>query len=872
MIFMIKLSIRISLIFIFFSFINIYAAPVNSIRSNSIEKQKEEIFTLMLFKMSKKELIKICRQLKISSAGSKKDIRSRIINYLKVNKIVVNKITKTNKSEFKPEENKDTDRIIIENAVEGEYLKVDNSDEEILSAKGEVYLRYNKVLLRADELRLNVKTKEMLCQGNVILWDGKKELTGDKIFYDLNTRNGIIYDGRSEIGQIVYYGGKIEKIEKGPYIIDKGRFTSCKNHKPHYYIEASKIWVYPDDKIVLFNAYYIVSGVKLFWIPLYFRFEKGTGIITSWGKRRVDGWYMQNTYRTKITSNDELLFKFDHYQKRGEYAGIDYRKKSANSDIIASVSGAYDKKLFGDSNVNPETGEVERSYRGKISFRNRYTFNRNEKNKNYNTDLKMNFFRQSDYAYIRDFEQFRSTKPGFHYYQNPIYNNDIYNQNNQNWYINLFDKRKNSSLLIKANWNFQWNSLKTNYFLNRVTAPYIKYELHGYLFDNPELKTTSKSNFFKFDPKIRYNAFVSFQHDDYYDINGEYLKSVDYRQISGSAAKTFNLIRFFNYSFGFGLGNNYYLPYNVSDSEANNYERNSFSYGRINENLQLGVSSFNLKLSHNYQWRFEEYSADSVYGKVVQHSLGISHINRIIPGITYTASTGYDLKYPKDEKFTHFEKDRFSDLNNNLYVNIIEHLSINDRYIYSIRYSQPVRNNLSVSYSLSSITLYDFLINSVSLSAVWNHYFPNPISSKMYINFNMRLKLSRYWSIRIATHSENNKLYLYSKSLAEEYGTTQYGYRNFFTDLFNSVNIFDIEKMKDSYFKLKRAEISVQHDLHCWQMSFGYSLQQRYFYYGTISQYPYFEHSFWFKINMKIETHLGIDEKIKTEPPTVVEY
>ena len=99
----------------------------------------------------------------------------------------------------------------------------------------------------------------------------------------------------------------------------------------------------------------------------------------------------------------------------------------------------------------------------------------------------------------------------------------------------------------------------------------------------------------------------------------------------------------------------------------------------------------------------------------------------------------------------------------------------------------------------------------------------------------------------------------------------EYEQRNFFIDLLNSMNIFQPSKMRDSYFKLKSANISISHDLHCWEMAAGYTMSQRYFNYGRITQYPYFEHSFWLRVSMKIETSLGLDEEFETEPPEVVD-
>ncbi len=863
---LIKFSITIFLFFL--CYINFSYLFADEQETYNYREKKDILLLSIITNSSKRELKKFCKYLQINDRGSRRILIKRIKSFLQLKSIKKNESSISNRGVSKSTIDSN-ERIIIENADEGEYLKVDNSDEEILSASGNVYLRYKNILMRANELRLNVKTRDMICKGNVILWDGKKEITGEKIFYNLDSKNGIIYNGKSKIGKVVYSGSIIKKIEKGPYIIEEGRFTSCKASRPHYYIEASKIWVYPDDKIVLFNAYYIVSGVKLFWIPLYFRFEKGTGIITSWGKRKIDGWYMQNTYITHLAKNDKMRIKFDHYQKRGEYAGIDYRIKNKIYDVISSISGAYDKKIFGDSNINPATGKEEREYRGKVSFKGKYTFQEDKENKSRNTTVRVNFFKQSDYGFIRDFEMMRSTKPGFHYYNEPIYNNDIYNQNEHSWYINLNDSRKNSTFIIKANWDFRWNSVNERYELNTATTPFISYSLNGSLFEN--LLSKSNRNAF-FNPKINYRVLLSFQHQDYYN-NGSYLKSVDKRVINGALSKVFNIYNICRYSLSLSSGDIYYLPYNVSENEKNNYIRESYSYGGVNDTLQLGVSSFYFRITHNYKWRFKKYSENDVYGNVVSHNLGFYLRNSIIRGVNFYASTSYDLRLPVNEKFTGFQKDRFSNLDTGASLSLFKNLSFNERYVYSIRNSQPLSSNLTLNYIINNFQIPLIKkINYISFNTAWNHNFPNPVSSKLSFNFNLSLIISRYWSLRISTHSENNKLYLYSPSLAEKYGNSTLQYRSFFTDLLNSINIFQYDKMKESYFKLKRASIILNHDLHCWQMSLGYTLQQRYFYYGSVTQYPYFEHSIFFKINMKLENKLGIDEHIRTKPPTVIEY
>lgn len=833
----------------------------NTIATNtSISPEQARIIFInsTLTNLSKKELQKLCSEFKISDKGTREELLIRLKSFLALEK------EETNKKIEKEAPQKNV--IIIERADEGEYLKLEDTDQEIISASGNVHLIYNKIRLKTEKLKLNTRTKEMMCEGNVILFDGAKELTGERIFYNLDTGYGVVYNGESQLGSLIYRGERIKKSKDDLYIIDRGRFTSCDEPNPHYYIEAKKVWVYPNDKIILIDAYYVVSGVKTCWLPLYFRFEKGTGIITSWGKRRIEGWYMQNTYKFSITKNDTGNLKFDHYQKRGEYLGLDYHYKKEDSEILSSISGAYDKKLFGDSNINPETGEIERNYRWKLSFKNRYAFNQDENNKGFNTTLRANFFKMSDYAFIQDFEMYRSVQPGFHYYDLPIIRNELYNQDANVWYVDISDNRKNTSLNIKTRWNFQWNRVSEKWILTESSLPEINYTFTGSLWEMPNKTATNTNIKFRIYPNLKYSFNLNFYHKDYYDYNtGNYLKSLNYRNLSFNLSRSFAIFNFFQYIPSIGVGDVAYWPYNVSEQEKYNYERMSYTFGSFSDTLQLGPSSFNLRAVHRINWRFQMPPPEDEYGRVTMHNISISQNTSFIKGLSFTASTSYDLRTKRNEKLKGIERKRFSDLNTQANFNLTKNLNISESYIYSIRYSKPLTSNLSLSYRLTPFYLpliskeWDF-----SFSSRWNHNFTSPQSSVLNINFLLNFKIGKDWDFSISTYSVNEKLYLYSKSLSKRY----YGeYRNFFIDLLNSVNIFQPSKMRNSYFKLRSASIFASHNLHCWQMSFGYSLQQRFLNFGTSTQYPYFEHSFWLKINMKYESRIGIDERIETRPP-----
>ena len=593
---------------------------------------------------------------------------------------------------------------------------------------------------------------------------------------------------------------------------------------------------------------------------------------------------MQNTYRFKLGSSAKADLKFDHYQKRGEYLGLDLHQNTDDSEIFFSASGAYEKKLYGDSNINPDTKKTDREYEGKVSFRNRLTFNRDSEQSSYNTTLRASVFQQSDYAYIQNFEAYRSLKPGFHWYSSPILYNDLYNQDVNKWYINLSDTRKNSSFYIRADWRFRWNPVLEEYKLNYANLPELSYSLNGILGERPRISatnsktnTTSTNTTSGFYPKIRYNTSIKLSRKDDYNEDGEYLKSLDTRLFTLNLSRSFNLFRFISYIPSAGVGNQAYWAYDVDETEKENYERMSYSYGNAGQVLRVGPTRYFFNFSHSLKYRFEEPPLDYEYGKIVYHNLGISHTLNPLNGLRLSANTSYDLRTRRGEQLKGIERDRFSNLNSDMSLSAIKNIYFSARYIHSIRHTEPLTSSMNFNYSINNIPL--ILIDKVDLfrfSTLWNHNFQNPRNSKLNININLNLAISKSWSLRLATHSENEKLYLYSRSLARKYkveetekNAGEYEHRNFFADLLNSINIFQPSKMRNSYFKLKSANISVNHDLHCWEMAFGYTLSQRFFNYGRVTQYPYFEHSFWFRINMKIETELGMDEKFRTQPPRV---
>jgi hypothetical protein len=83
------------------------------------------------------------------------------------------------------------------NAEEQEF----NNNTQIVTATGTVVVRFKKALLRSDKLRINLKTKIAIAEGNVSLVRGKQILYGSQFEYNFEDDKGSILEARGDIYQ-----------------------------------------------------------------------------------------------------------------------------------------------------------------------------------------------------------------------------------------------------------------------------------------------------------------------------------------------------------------------------------------------------------------------------------------------------------------------------------------------------------------------------------------------------------------------------------------------------------------------------------------------------------------------------------------------
>lgn len=195
---------------------------------------------------------------------------------------------------------------------------------KLITAEGNVRIGYKTILLTADQATVYVERKEVYAEGNVVLTQGDNVFTSDKIRYDFLSEEGVLapgegyYDPWFARADILEAEGQ-EKVE-----FSGGSATTCDEEDPHYRLEAGKLTIYPDDRLIAQNVTFYIGKVPVLWLPYFRRSLKSDcrgfflypGFRSKWGLFFLSGYHwcapgLNTTFHLDYRYRNGLAYGFD---------------------------------------------------------------------------------------------------------------------------------------------------------------------------------------------------------------------------------------------------------------------------------------------------------------------------------------------------------------------------------------------------------------------------------------------------------------------------------------------------------------------------------------------------------------------------------
>jgi len=198
-------------------------------------------------------------------------------------------------------------------------------NEKKVVGQGRVEVTYEDVLMHCDKIVFYTETNEAIVEGNVIVYQKDITLKGERIEYNFNTKKGTILT--PDIQNPPWYGkGKEgEKLSDKEYFVRYGYVTTCNLDKPHYRVQASKIYIYPGDKVVAKNVVFYINNMPVFYLPEYIQKEDRPAITIIPGRNRDWGWFLLTAWRFYLSDDARGNVRLDYRELKGWAKGLDYK-------------------------------------------------------------------------------------------------------------------------------------------------------------------------------------------------------------------------------------------------------------------------------------------------------------------------------------------------------------------------------------------------------------------------------------------------------------------------------------------------------------------------------------------------------------------
>jgi LPS-assembly protein len=140
--------------------------------------------------------------------------------------------------------------------------------DEYAILEGDVVLEYQDVVVHADKLTANLKTKDVVAEGHVILDQGPTRITGDHIVFNLDTKTGTFFNATGAMQPDMYFvGEKIERLAEDHYLLTNGMFTSCDLDHPSWSFHLASADITLDDYAHMRNVSFRAHDIPLLFAP-----------------------------------------------------------------------------------------------------------------------------------------------------------------------------------------------------------------------------------------------------------------------------------------------------------------------------------------------------------------------------------------------------------------------------------------------------------------------------------------------------------------------------------------------------------------------------------------------------------------------------
>jgi LPS-assembly protein len=200
-------------------------------------------------------------------------------------------------------------------------------------AKGKVEVRYQDMLLRADEVWGNDETHEVEGQGNVYFEEGTQKVWGERFKFNFATKTGIFYraKGRADPG-FLFDAEEVEKLDEDRYRVRKGIVTACEDEVPKWSFHVEEAIIRKEHNAKLKKTVFRIKKIPLLYSPFLITptepSKRQTGFLTPiTGSSTQKGRMVGDAFYLTLGRSADVLTQAEYFSLRGEVGAVEFNAR-----------------------------------------------------------------------------------------------------------------------------------------------------------------------------------------------------------------------------------------------------------------------------------------------------------------------------------------------------------------------------------------------------------------------------------------------------------------------------------------------------------------------------------------------------------------
>lgn len=200
-------------------------------------------------------------------------------------------------------------------------------------AKGKVEVRYQDMLLRADEVWGNNETHEVEGQGNVYFEQGTQKVWGERFKFNFFSKTGAFYRAKGRVDPgFLFDAEEVDKLADDQYRVLKGIVTACEEKVPKWTFHVEEAIIRKEHNAKLKQTVFRIKKIPLLYSPYLItptdQLKRQTGfLIPVTGNSSDKGRMFGDAFYLTLGRSADVLTQAEYFSLRGWGGAVEFNAR-----------------------------------------------------------------------------------------------------------------------------------------------------------------------------------------------------------------------------------------------------------------------------------------------------------------------------------------------------------------------------------------------------------------------------------------------------------------------------------------------------------------------------------------------------------------